>query len=168
MPLNLNIVFNPSGISKLDRHGRGALKLCITIGGQRAYVHSGYKCKPGEWNKEKQRVKGNATANAAFTILKTKAGQIYNELLKTTTPTAKAIKEAMEAKPKADFLQWAQQHVKGRTNLEASTKRKYKTLFNQLEAFENPLPFTSPTHTTRRGFYFYCKCLYLERKTTHQ
>ena len=67
--LRLSIILNPHN-NPIPQDGKAALYLRISYHG-RAYINTGYSCKPSQWNKKTERVKGNPEANEAFAILKT-------------------------------------------------------------------------------------------------
>jgi site-specific recombinase XerD len=133
--------------SRLNKKGLAPVMMRVSVEGKRVNFPTNIEITEGQWDKDKQRVKGSNELSTAYNkqllILKTGTWNYYNDCIKEgKSVTPNAVKEAVlgKDKPKHTLLgaiDYQITNLKARTHLDIapSTVKKYETVKRKVQEF---------------------------------
>ncbi len=158
--MSITVCWNRNG--QLRKDGTGIVSVCITYGGERKYINTGFAVKEKSFDKKNQRIINDKDAqsyNIMIDDITYKYKKRFNELLQKGDIFDLADILNTENKAKTDFLEFIKAQAKLKLNQHGDTvtdsqQNAYKNLIENLSKFANrkKIPFEKITLDFIRKF----------------
>lgn len=154
MHLRLEYQLSPNAPAQ---DGTRAVRLRIYAGQPPVFI-TVTRCAPADFIPARKgrpaEVRGNRPATNVMRVMKSRAEQIYSDMILAGEHiTSAAIKARLEGAPSQDFLAWARESIEADPELARSSKAQHRTLLGKVARFAGGgLPFTALTYSWLRQF----------------